>query len=469
MLNTFSINNQDFEFGNRLVPSYYFYSKVIRSENEKNGIKYLKLEEIAENISDGEHSHIPRNKTEGIRYLYGRNIKEGIINFDPISDDPYISEIDYNKFKRCHIKDNDILISIYGTIGKSAIYKEAYVGKAGIPRHIANITLKEDSPVTGEFITAFFRSKYGKWQLNNITTGNIQQLLSLKNIRKLDIPIPEEKFLNSITSKEKQAIQFEIEALKLLEKAKKCFYKNVSVDFNAIENEMSSSISVQDLVKDDLWTPKNFKPLYLGINYKLGSKWKMVKISEIADVQNGDEVGSDNYIDYIEATDNDIPFIRTTDIVNFELDQYPDFFVPEEIYLGVNQNLKPGDILFAKDGKIGVTGFVTKFDKVIIASGISKLRLNEVGKQLGLTPEYLFLVLSLKETGLYPALRKTVFASTIPHLREKRLTEIEIPILSKEVVYEISELIKKAFEFKDNKKYLISAVRNEVDEYFSNL
>src|SRR5699024_271821 len=201
MLKSFTITNNDFEFGTRLVPSYYYYSKVIKIQNQKEGINYVKLEEIAKKISDGEHSHIPRNKDAGVRYLYGRNIKEGIINFDPISDDSYIHEEDYNKFKRTHISEGDVLISIYGTIGKSAIYKKDYVGVAGIPRHISNITLKEDSPVSAEFITAFFRSKYGKWQLHNITTGNIQQLLSLKNIRKLDIPLPNECYLEIINMK----------------------------------------------------------------------------------------------------------------------------------------------------------------------------------------------------------------------------------------------------------------------------
>lgn len=85
---------------------------------------------------------IPRNNTSGVRYLYGRNVKEGVIDFVQISDDSYIYQYDYDRFKRCHIKGNDVLIAIYGTVGKSAVYKSSYVGVAGIPRHIANITLK---------------------------------------------------------------------------------------------------------------------------------------------------------------------------------------------------------------------------------------------------------------------------------------------------------------------------------------
>ena len=168
----------------------------------------------------------------------------------------------------------------------------------------------------------------------------------------------------------------------------------------------------------------------------------------------------------MDKKDTDIPFIRTSDLVNYEVDQFPDFYIPKEIYEELNQDVKAGDVLFTKDGKIGMTAMITESDKVIIASGLSRLRLKNEAKKYNLTPEYLFLVLSLKETGSYPALRRTVTASTIPHLREERLKEIEIPILDKESVSEITKLVKEAFKLKDEKKKLIEEVRKEIDDYF---
>src|SRR5699024_3343016 len=113
--------------------------------------------------------------------------------------DPYISVSDYNEFNRCHIAQNDVLIAIYGTVGKSAVYKEEYVGKAGIPRHISNIRIKEGAPFSPEYLTAFFRSKFGKWQMQSVMTGNIQQLLSLKNLREFDVPLASDEIIKSIT------------------------------------------------------------------------------------------------------------------------------------------------------------------------------------------------------------------------------------------------------------------------------
>ena len=177
MINCFSVPVNKLKRGDSLVPEFYYYNIVVKEENLKKGIKYIKLGEFK--VSDGEHSAIPRNSYKGIRYLYGRNIRESCVDFDPISDEPYIDEEDYRRIKRIHLSEGDVLIPIVGTIGKSAIYKKDYIGTAGIPRHIAHITIDKPSEITPEYLSVFFRSKYGKVQLFSLTTGNIQPLLSL--------------------------------------------------------------------------------------------------------------------------------------------------------------------------------------------------------------------------------------------------------------------------------------------------
>jgi len=168
---------------------------------------------------------------------------------------------------------------------------------------------------------------------------------------------------------------------------------------------------------------------------------------KIITIQKGDEVGSKNY------TDEGIPFIRTSDIVNGIINRNAEQMVDEELYnkfYKKRQNLQPGDILFTKDGKIGVVGMIKEGDKCIIASGIFKIRVIDTKK---LNPFYLFGVLNSKIVTSQ-AIARYVTASTIKHLHKERFLDIEIPFLPIEEQNKIGKEIENIFKLKseaDNK------------------
>ena len=326
--------------------------------------------------------------------------------------------------------------------------------------------MKKECGVSPEYIISFFLSKLGQWQLNNITTGNIQPLLSIGNIEKLDIPIIKKNIHDKVTLKQRIFIQHEINALNLISQATQLLYSKININFKTIEIQNDFSVRKSILKASDLWTPMYSYPLYVNTLKAIKNKWQTICIGDIADLIKGNEVGSEEYATFLDKRKTDVPFIRTSDVVNHEIDQYPDFYIPKEIYYELNQGFKSGDVLFTKDGKIGMVGMLTKYDRAIISSGFVGLRLNEKAADHGITPEYLFLTLSIKEIGTYAARRRTVIASTIPHLRDERLKEIEIPILDEETIAEVTRLVKQAFLLKDEKKRLIAEVRDIIDTYF---
>ncbi|MCL2074354.1 MAG: N-6 DNA methylase [Marinilabiliaceae bacterium] len=223
-----------------------------------------------------------------------------------------------------------------------------------------------------------------------------------------------------------------------------------------IEQTKNYFVTYLSLLKEtNFWMPKHFSPYYTQAIDKVKSKYQLVKLGEIADFKKGDEPGSANYIDFIDHSETDIPFIRTGDLVNFSVNQLPDNFVDEEIYFKLNQDLQSKDILFTKDGKIGITAMVKDNDKVVIASGILRIRLTKMAQQkYGITPEYLFAVLSNKYAGYFQALRSTVIAATIPHLRGKRIENFDIPILDIETINELTNLVQKSFQLKNESAVL---------------
>jgi type I restriction enzyme M protein len=225
------------------------------------------------------------------------------------------------------------------------------------------------------------------------------------------------------------------------------------------DNDQSFIVQAQELQQTNFWIPKHFSPYYQTNLNALKQQYEVVQLGTIANLQKGDEVGSDNYIPFIEREATDVPFLRTGDLVNYSVNQFADNFLDEQLYIDLQQDLQANDILYTKDGKIGITAMLTPNDKVVIASGIVRIRLTESAqKQYGFTQEYLFAILSDKFLGYFQAIRRTVIAATIPHLREKRLAEFEIPILSKETINEITTIVQQSFDLKNQSKALDHAI-----------
>lgn len=209
-----------------------------------------------------------------------------------------------------------------------------------------------------------------------------------------------------------------------------------------------------------------YNKLYLNTEVAIKNVNGSIKLRDIADVKSGDEVGSDNYIEFLERNDDDYAFIRTSDFVNYEADLYPDFYISKEIVYELKQDILPGDVIFTKDGKIGCTGMLTHEDNLLLASGVVRIRLKPEAVLQGFTQEYLFLALSIKEVGYYGAIRRTVIASTIPHLREERLKDIELPIIDKDSMENITTLVKNAFLYKAQRKSVLRLSDKLMYDYF---
>ena len=202
------------------------------------------------------------------------------------------------------------------------------------------------------------------------------------------------------------------------------------------------------------------------INY-LNKNFKTVSLGEICTIIKGDEVGSANYSVYTEKGDNDIPFVRTTDIVNHEIDNYPDFYIDPAIYSDLNQDIKENDIIFSNDGKIGQVALITGFDKVIIQSHFRRVRLKEKlpVEYSSLTQEYLFLMLSLEKIGIYQSKKYNVIQSTIPTI-SNNLSQFIIPILSDARINELTEKVKDIFNIKNDRKKVLDLSKKELEIEF---
>lgn len=450
----FSEFSKDFRF----EPKYYLF--MVKHKTAKERFIFCPLSQLGEKIARGQSpkpsTYKHRNNGYNL-FIRTADLKRNILNFQTIV---YLDNETYGTQKSNRAVSNDLLISVVGNYLGSTVIVPTEIAECAFNDNSARIRITSDK-VTPFWVSAFLNSKFGYELIHASATRTGQKILSAGNVKNLEIPIlPNESFSYRLQSCIDQLFQ-----------AQKLIYKGFDIfssQLNALQiapvfNYSSSFLYIEN---GDLWTPKYSFPQYIQTISDIKQRLKTISLGDIAIIKNGDEVGSDEYISYLEQRESDVPFIRTTDIVNFEPDLYPDFFIPESLYNEICQRLEPNEVLFTKDGKIGITGMINDADKVVLSSGIARLSINSRGKLLGLTPEYLFVALSNPIIGGYQAKQYTVTASTIPHLREDRIKEFIIPIFEKEDISEITFLIQKANRIKLAVKKELKSIKEDIDQLF---
>ena len=139
----------------------------------------------------------------GIKYLQGKNIKDGKIDPKGLI---YISEDFHHKKNNSQLKQNDILMVQSGHVGECAVVTQDYENA----NCHALIILSPDhnEKVNSHFVVYYFYSHYGKKRISEIKTGNTIEHVLASEIKEvtLNFPTPKEQtkiaeFLSSVDDK----------------------------------------------------------------------------------------------------------------------------------------------------------------------------------------------------------------------------------------------------------------------------
>jgi type I restriction enzyme S subunit len=143
---------------------------------------WVRLYSISDLIVDGSHNPPPKQK-HGIPMLSARNVLNGKLNLDTKR---YISKNDFEKeYKRVPVQTNDILLTIVGTIGRTAIIPEL-TEPISFQRSVALIRSK----LKPEFIYYYLQSpSYQKYLVQN-AKGTAQKGVYLRKIKNSVISLP---------------------------------------------------------------------------------------------------------------------------------------------------------------------------------------------------------------------------------------------------------------------------------------
>ena len=198
-------------------------------------------------------------------------------------------------------------------------------------------------------------------------------------------------------------------------------------DKNAFEADHRGFLLPCESVVNDVLIPRYYNPEIDAEVTRLGSDYTFIALSELVQqgvlsFATGIEVGKMAY-----GTGN-IPFIRTSDISNWEIKADFKHGVSEDIYESVRTkvDIRSGDILMVKDGTylIGATAMVMDTDlPMLFQSHLYRIR---VHKPEVISSWLLFVLLNTAVVRLQVRARR--FTQDIIDTIGKRVLELAIPI-----------------------------------------
>lgn len=441
---TFKIESS--EINGRFDPRFYnpIFKETIEKiieKGKKPGYRVIKLGNVVNMKTSAFYGAIAESYGKiGIPFIRVSDVRTFSISPTDLVSIPEIIALENPSIAT--LRSGDIVITKGGTVGNVAIVPK-WMSKCKICRDVIGLEVTGD--IRPEYILLFLASRFGMIQIDRMRTQQIQSHLTiepLKNIKILISDEHEEKISNMLL----KVGELGEESLSQIHEAQNKLYESIGIKIYNYNNTNGFSINYNKI--NDNLTPSYYSPRFLNIIKDLKNQFNTYKIGDIASIQKGNEVGSANYRELIDKEDTDVPFIRTSDIVNYEVDDFPDYYIDNSIYDELDQDIKVNDLLVNNDGKIGFLAILTQEDKCIIQSHIRRMRFSN------LDDCYFALAFLSTHYGQLQFERYSFTQATIPTM-SGHLSDVIIPEIDSNDKRKIVDLIRKAFEIKSEKKKLL--------------
>ncbi len=358
---------------------------------------------IRASITDGPHE-TPEFIDEGVPFLSVDGIQEGELSFKKCR---YISEDAHNLYKRkAFIELDDILLGKAASIGKVARVKVDFEFSIWSPLALIKPKLDEIIPSYLEYL---LKSDLTQYQIQQLSTSNTQQNISMADIPKFNFSLPELKeqqqianFLDKATAKIDTLIEKQTKQIELLKE------KRQAVISHAVTKGINPNVPMKDSGVE-----------WLG---EIPEHWEVKKLKYISTVN--DESLSENYSEDFEINYIDIGSVTTGSINKYENMMYST--APSR----AKRIVKNGDILVStvRTYLKAIAPISLKEDNFIVSTGFavirSKNKIISDFMKYGLLSNYFIDLVEASSVGIsYPAINASdliTFKIAIPPLKEQQ-------------------------------------------------
>ena len=373
-------------------------------------MKYRKLTDCCEFISDGDHLPPPKS-TDGIPFITISNITgENKISFE---DTMFVPKSYYDKLSETKkVRKGDILYSVVGSFGKP-VYVD-FEMPVVFQRHIAILRPKSD--VNGKFLYYTMLNPQFYRMVDKLAIGCSQRTVTLDTLRNIEVNLPDKGIQDKMVG-----------ILSLIDE---------KIDIN---NNIHDNLEQQAKLLYDYWFTQFDFPDESGKPYRssggkmvwneqlkrdIPSGWKVIPFLEVASWESNSQPPKSEFI--YEPQEGYVRFIQNRD---YESNTHI-------TYIPLTKNLSivdRFDILMDKYGDAGAVRYGIE--------GAFNVALGKICVHNQNYREYIRSFLS--SDGIYNFLHNSCMASTRASLNESNLAILNIPIPDEKLILGYEKILCK--------------------------
>lgn len=380
------------------------------------------------------------------RYIRNKDINDFLISDN---DPALIPKAIYEELPQFHIKENDLLITVVGTLGKVAIARDTDTQSI----FSCKSTLVRATKINPYYLLTYLNSKTGQLFSLRGKRGAIQEGLNLSDLKDIEVLIVADAFQQNVEKIIRHSFLLINESKSLYREAQNLLLTELGLSNWQPKHQLSFIKNYSEVDKDGRIDAEYFQPKYdevvKAIKSYLGG-WDT--LGNIVSVKKTIEVGSDAYMD-----EGDVPFVRVSNLSPFEITE--EKYISNELYTELSQHQpKQGEILLSKDGTPGIAYHINEKPKEMIPSG-GILRLQLKNKKIN--EDYLTLVLN--SMIVQEQINRDVGGSIILHWRPEQVKETLIPILPEDRQFQIQQKVTESFNLRKQSKHLLECAKRAVE------
>lgn len=387
-------------------------------------------------------------KDKGVPFIKTSAVSRHFIN----TNDLHLINSNFHNtsLKRSITKPYDIIYTMTGKfMGKAALCPPT-ITEMNMSQN--SVVLHTDIPEKAAFLTIFLNSRINRIQVRGSYSITKQKFLNQGKISALRV-MPYHNRYDFIMQQYISAFNTYYQSVAKIQSIIELFNKNYKLTYS--DTPQFGFVVKPARFNKNMLTPNFYRDDVaesIDIIKEIGEN----AIFDKEGISKGDEIGSAFY------QEEGVPFIKTSDIMNYDIDHEPDCYCSESFLSQLEQNIKIGDILFAKDGKPGEVAIVLEDKRAVISSGLVKYhpRTEKEGY-------WTFLLLSSQYGNAYFK-KWFVIASTMLHLRADFFDDFKIPKITPEIEEIYLTPLKDAFLAKSNAYKQVVKIKNLVEESYTN-